>query len=157
MQSKVHVFYWKLKLGLEEGQMAHVGDTMKLFNRAWNAIPRSSVIKCWIKSQYFAQSNVLYFKSILYLLSRHIDVDIDLSTNVEDNLQISESVIGQEMTEDMTAAVSQYIYLPSDLSTPLHEILEQDKDLKDESDLTALSSLPSPQDLDLSRDEISKN
>ena len=66
-------------MGIKDGQLPHVGDTIQLFNRPWNLLPPKTIIKWWIKSNYLAEGQVMHLNSTLIGASSINDVDIDLT------------------------------------------------------------------------------
>ncbi len=54
--------------------MPHVGDAMSLFNEAWSKTKRTTVLKCWIKSECLSEGQVQLAREICASLS---EVDPD--------------------------------------------------------------------------------
>ncbi len=38
------------RLGISDGRLPHVADAMSMLDMAWDTVARSTVIRCWIKS-----------------------------------------------------------------------------------------------------------
>ena len=69
---------------------------MEIFNKAWNETQRSTVIKCWIKSQCLGGPQMQNLISTLIGLIRDPDVDIDLAvTNKISRMEIDSAVYMQ--------------------------------------------------------------
>ena len=56
------------RLGLQDGFSPHVGDAITLFDDAWSLMSRSTVIRCWIKSNCLSPKQCEEAKQILWNL-----------------------------------------------------------------------------------------
>ena len=75
-------------LGLHDGFLPTVGDAMELFDESWSQTSRSTVIKCWIKSECLLDSHVQQCTEILHDITSILFSSQDL---ISDPISASEA------------------------------------------------------------------
>ena len=142
------------KWGLEEGQLPHIGDAMKLFNQSWSSISKTSIMKCWIKSECLGTMHVMHLNSMLTSSAEDSTVDIDLTLNNPVQIGVNEDIIGRKDLQDIREGLLQHKYLTNHPQTPLDEILDNVSNIESESELLDILSSPAPFDKETSRPEV---
>ena len=97
--------------GLDEGQLPDVGDAMKLFNQSWPSISKTSIVKCWIKSECLGGMHAMHLNSLLTSACQDPTVDIDLKLNRSASNLADEEMIGQKGLQDIRESLLQQKYL----------------------------------------------
>ena len=90
---------------IREGQLQHVADAIVMFNDAWSAVSRVTVLKCCVKSQFLGMQHTQCLNSLIENFAAADDVDIDLT--VPDSRMSNQS----------------YIVVDHQISQPLHNAL----------------------------------
>ena len=121
--------------GIREGQLPHVADAIAMFNDAWSAVSRVTVMKCWVKSQCLGAQHTQCLNSLIENFTAANDVDIDLT--VPDNRVSSElyKVVDYEISQSLHDALTRREFLEDVPRTPLHEILEEVRGIESEFQL----------------------
>ena len=131
------------KWGLQQGHLPHVGDAMTIFDEAWSATSKETVIKCWIKSQCLPPAYVEKARDIL-LAPRGEEIQLNLDE------PISQST-SETLNKDLVSA-----RVLSDPRTPLSELLaDVSIEAQDASYFQAILNSPAPFDADIPTVEIS--
>ena len=130
-------------LGLHDGFLPTVGDAMELLDESWSHTPRSTLIKCWIKSECLPDSHVLQSTEIIRDITSTPFSSQDL---ISDPISASEA---EHIANDLN--LIQSLDTPA---TPLSKILaEMDVDSNATSLMNILNS-PAPFDVEPSRVEV---
>ena len=145
----------KGKWGLQDGQLPHVGDAIQIFKNAWSCMPRTSVMKCWIRSECLGSGQAGQLQSLLDAIQTDNDVDIDLTSPNGSSRSSGEMVITEVAARSVSQAISEFRFMDNEPTTPLHEILDQVKDINEESELLAILNSPAPLDNGSTRTENS--
>ena len=53
------------KYGLEEGQLSHVADAIRLFDLSWSSITHTTIVKCWLKAVILPEEHVSVLKNTI--------------------------------------------------------------------------------------------
>ena len=142
------------KWGLQDGQLPHVGDAIQIFNNAWSCMSRTSVIKCWINSECLGAVQTGQLQPLLETQQNGDSVDIDLTSSIESSVISGDTLVSEGAARNVSHAISEFRLMDNEPTTPLHEILDQVKDIVSESELLPVLNSPAPMDNNNIRTEI---
>ena len=144
------------KWGLQDGQLPHVGDAIMLFDESWRQTKRSTVLKCWMKSQCLSRDLVAVLQHELNcLLGVHEDT-IDMTSGAGtsfNNENAVEHVVDQATAARIHADLQSHRYLERP-ETPLNEVLAEVEDICTANELLLAMNTPAPFDHEATRNEI---
>ena len=138
------------KWGLEEGQLPHVADAIKLFNKAWSLTSHQYEIKCWLKCEIIGVNQLNQLRSILNgTLETENDVDSDLtggnrynsSTSLDDSEIINSSMV-KNIEEAIQASKFTYQGPNSAITSMIEEATGSVIESKDCKDISAVLNSP---------------
>ena len=153
------------KWGLEEGQLLHVANAMKLFNKAWNLTSRQLVIKFWIKSEVIGVNQQKQLRLILNGLTQtdpEVDIYLTGGNWYDHSASLGESeTIDSSVVKDIQEAIQTYQSTHQGSSYPITSIIEETIGSaihsKNSEDLAAVHNIPAFHDNETIRFNVQEN
>ena len=90
---------------LEEGQLPDVGNAIKLSDQLWCSIPKSSLTKCWIESEFLGIIQVILLNSVLKSAADDSTEEIELILNKSVSNLADEEIIGPNDLQDIRESI----------------------------------------------------
>ena len=135
------------RLGIRHGFLLTVGDAMELYDEAWSNNTRTTVLKCWIKSQCLSETQSSYCRSIIQDLTSTNVSSQWTGTDISPPISQMEA---QEIADNLTVA-----HALSSPSIDIQELIDDANLLVNAASILEVLNASAPFDRDLERHEVS--
>ena len=131
--------------GIRDVFLPTIGDAMEIFDEEWHATFRSTVIKCWLKTQCFLESHV----------QRCTELHRDILIHSFDASDLDTPIMNSEIQcIERDLSIVQSLVIPQTLATV---ILEEANLVKNTVSLEEVLNSAAPFDNESSRSEVSNS
>ena len=136
---------------------SHVADAIVMFNDAWSAVSRVTVLKYWVKSLCLGEQHTQCLNSLIENFTAVDYIDIDRTVLGSRMSNESYNLLDHQISQSLDNALKRHEFLESELRTPLHETLEEVRGIESESQLLHILNCTAPFDAQTQKDDVSSD